>query len=239
MPGHRSQTLLAFSLSIAVLSTSDPTAAQVRYVSEEAVGIGVLGEYGTHLGPQMISAQLLVCPRGPFILAFTGGAGTIETVPISSGFAGEDPRETYYGPRLGVRLSRRGSERALQVWAIGGWEGQEITHPEITAAEGELKTNGPVLGVMLQQLMDRTDARDIWFDGSLERYNLTVHIKNGDNYMDIWDPTITYQAGLTFAFKGGRTRPRSTLVRAFARVTEWDLSFGISVGLMWEAASVF
>jgi hypothetical protein len=192
MPGHRSQTLLAFTLFIVVLTAADPATAQVRYVSEDAVGVGAMGEYGPHLGPQMTSAQVLVCPRGPVFLAFMGGSGTVATIPEYTGFADEAPRERYYGPRVGLRLSRLRSERGPQFWVTGGWEWQEITHPVIIAAEGHVKTSGPVVGVMFTQLMDRTDARDIWFDGSLERYNLTVHLKNGDTYMDIWNPIITY-----------------------------------------------
>ena len=239
MPGHRSHYLLALTLVVSALGAADPAAAQARYVSEDAVGIGAMGEYGTHLGPRMTTALLLAQPRGRFLVGFMAGTGRVETIPGPTGFSGEEPRETVYGPRAAVRITRLSTEKAPQILVTGGWEWQEITHPDIEAAEGELKTSGPVFGLAFYQLMDRTDSRDLFFDASIERYNLPVHVTNADQYMEIFDPIITYQAGLTCAFKGGRARPRSTLVRTFARVTEWDLTFGIGVGLMWETASPY
>jgi len=198
-----------------------------------------MGEYGTHLGPQMTSVQVMAQPRGQIVLGFMAATGSIETIPGPFGFSGEDPRETVYGPRVAVRVNPRSTEDAPQFLITGGWEWQEITHPDIEEVGGQLKTDGPVFGLAVYRLMNRTESRDMFFDASIERYNLTVHINNAGEYMDIWDPTITYQLGMTLAFKGGRSHPRVTLVRPFARVTEWDLTFGIGVGLMWETASPY
>jgi len=216
-----------------------PVGAQVRYLSEDAGGFGVMGEYGTHLGPQMTSVQIMAQPRGQIMLGFMAATGSIETVPGPFGFSGEDPLETVYGPRVAVRVNPRSTEDAPQFLITGGWEWQEITHPDIEEVGGQLKTDGPVFGLAMYRLMNRTESRDMFFDASIERYNLTVHINNAGEYLDYWDPTITFQMGMTLAFRGGRTTPRMTLVRPFARVTEWDLTFGIGLGLLWETASPY
>ena len=240
MPRRPNWSLLTLVI-VSLVGLNRPVAveAQVRYLSEDAAGFGVMGEYGTHLGPQMTSVQIMAQPRGQIMLGFMAATGSIETIPGPFGFSGEDPQETVYGPRVAVRVNPRSTEDAPQFLITGGWEWQEITHPDIEEVGGQLKTDGPVFGLAMYRLMNRTESRDMFLDASIERYNLTVHINNADDYMDIWDPTITFQMGMTLAFRGGRRTPRMTLVRPFARVTEWDLTFGIGVGLMWETASPY
>jgi hypothetical protein len=220
------RTRLGLAAFLLVFLPASSVRSQVQYMPRGITSLAALGNQGTHLGTTTLSGELNLTLGGLIGLAGVGGTGRVEDA--MNVFSGDDPRMTYYGPRLRLNLAPPEGQDIGAILIVG-YEWQEFSHPDIEAA-GYLKATGPVLGFSLYRLLDQSGTLDLYLDASYQYFNFTVEASAGLNSAEVADPTGLIQAGFAFAFKVGRANDRIALVRPWLAVVEQTINFGLSLG---------
>ncbi len=210
------------------------TSGQSQYVPVDVNGLNFFAEHGSHLGTTALSGSLDYIVGGRFSIGVVAGTGRVED-PFDL-YSGDDPRLTFYRPRVSLNIPPRLPSRAEGLLLSGGYELQDFTHPDIQAS-GELTARGLMLDATIYRIILNSPSMDIYLDGSFTYYRLAVKASAaGASPAEEVDPTNVWGAGMAFVFNQGAERKRRAVLRPWLSVIEGDLSFGVSVGLLFLSA---
>jgi hypothetical protein len=230
---HRIRTISTkalLALASVVLASPTPVAAQSRYLPEGASGFVAFAQYGSHEAIMALSGDLTYSLAGKLGVGLVVGTASVQD---EMGFyTGEDPKLMYYGPRVSVHLAPPADSRSIGIVFGGGYEWQEFTHPDISATGGELTARGLIIDACLYRVLERSPTIDVYLDVTYRHNRSTVRGTTATTSDEVGNPTTSWGGGLALAFKRAIGNSTRAVVRPFVDITEGDLNFGISVGLV-------
>jgi len=213
-----------------VVSGPAPTAAQSRYLPEGASGLAGFVHYGSHEAIIALAGDLSYSLAGKLAVGMTVGTASVQD---EMGFyAGEDPKLLYYAPRVTLHFAPPPGSRSFGMTFGGGYEWQEFTHPDIAATGGELTARGLIIDASVYRVLERTPSVDVFLDVTFRHNRSEVRGTTSTTSTEVDNPTNSWGGGLALAFKQVMGNSTRAVVRPSIDITEGDLNFGISVGLV-------